>query len=60
MFAEMIARSDEIADLVVAENGKPLGDARAEVGYAAEFFRWYSEEAVRLPGFVSTSPSRGS
>lgn len=57
LFEEMTARTDEIADLIVAENGKPLGDARAEAAYAAEFFRWYSEEAVRLPGFLTTSPS---
>jgi succinate-semialdehyde dehydrogenase/glutarate-semialdehyde dehydrogenase len=57
LFEEMTARTDEIADLIVAENGKPLGDAQAEATYAAEFFRWYSEEAVRLPGFLTTSPS---
>ncbi|WP_199434233.1 aldehyde dehydrogenase family protein [Qaidamihabitans albus] len=57
MYAETIARTDEIAELIVAENGKPMSDARAEVTYAAEFFRWYSEEAVRLPGFLTSSPS---
>jgi succinate-semialdehyde dehydrogenase/glutarate-semialdehyde dehydrogenase len=42
---------------MVAENGKALPDARGEVAYAAEFFRWFSEEAVRLTGSISTAPS---
>jgi succinate-semialdehyde dehydrogenase / glutarate-semialdehyde dehydrogenase len=53
----MIARSEELARLIVLENGKALPDARAEVRYAAEFFRWYSEEAVRLTGEVTTAPA---
>ena len=57
-FALMIERSDELARLIVAENGKVLADARSEFLYAAEFFRWYSEEAVRIPGSVRTAPSR--
>ncbi|WP_240484290.1 NAD-dependent succinate-semialdehyde dehydrogenase [Pseudarthrobacter sulfonivorans] len=57
MFEEMISTADEIAELIVAENGKPFGDAMSEVEYAADFFRWYSEEAVRVPGFLSESPS---
>ncbi|MFF4253876.1 NAD-dependent succinate-semialdehyde dehydrogenase [Streptomyces sp. NPDC001663] len=57
MYDEMVAAADEIAGLIVTENGKPLADARAEVAYAAEFYRWYSEEAVRLPGYLTTSPS---
>jgi succinate-semialdehyde dehydrogenase/glutarate-semialdehyde dehydrogenase len=56
-FTLMTQRSDEIARLMVAENGKALADARGEVTYAAEFFRWYSEEAVRLAGSVLTAPS---
>jgi succinate-semialdehyde dehydrogenase/glutarate-semialdehyde dehydrogenase len=44
----------------VRENGKALPDARAEVGYAAEFFRWYAEEAVRAPGSLSRSPAGGN
>ena len=43
----MTARADELARLVTLENGKALPDARGEVAYAAEFFRWYAEEAVR-------------
>ncbi|WP_067168828.1 NAD-dependent succinate-semialdehyde dehydrogenase [Microtetraspora niveoalba] len=48
---------DDLARLIVRENGKTLTDARAEVAYAAEFFRWYAEEAVRLEGGVLTAPS---
>jgi len=39
------------------ENGKVFADAKAEVNYAAEFFRWFSEEAVRTPGDYRTAPS---
>ena len=53
----MVERVDELAALIVAENGKVLSDARGEVLYAAEFFRWYSEEAVRIPGTVQTAPA---
>jgi len=56
-FELMTQRVDEIATLIVRENGKPLTDARSETTYAAEFFRWYSEEAVRLTGSVSIAPS---
>lgn len=53
----MVERTDDLALLISAENGKALADARAEVGYAAEFFRWYAEEAVRVPGELRTAPS---
>jgi succinate-semialdehyde dehydrogenase/glutarate-semialdehyde dehydrogenase len=53
----MISRSEALAHLIVLENGKALTDARSEVTYAAEFFRWYSEEAVRLAGEVSSAPA---
>ncbi|WP_162529648.1 NAD-dependent succinate-semialdehyde dehydrogenase [Nocardioides caldifontis] len=53
----MTARSEELARLVTRENGKALTDARGEVAYAAEFFRWYAEEAVRAQGSVQTAPS---
>ncbi|WP_455359638.1 NAD-dependent succinate-semialdehyde dehydrogenase [Streptomyces sp. SYSU K21746] len=52
----MAERADEIAQLISAENGKTLADARGEVTYAAEFFRWYAEEAVRAVGQLSASP----
>ncbi len=56
-FELMTARSDEIAHLISLENGKALPDARGETAYAAEFFRWYAEEAVRASGTVMTAPS---
>ncbi len=52
----MHERADELATLIVRENGKALPDARAELNYAAEFFRWYAEEAVRVAGTVQTAP----
>ena len=53
----MTAEHDELARLVVRENGKVLADAQAEVTYAAEFFRWFSEEAVRIDGDYRRAPS---
>ncbi|MEU3980667.1 NAD-dependent succinate-semialdehyde dehydrogenase [Streptomyces sp. NPDC026672] len=53
----MTARAEDLARLVTRENGKALPDARGEVMYAAEFFRWYAEEAVRAYGTVLTAPS---
>jgi len=52
----MVDRADELALLITAENGKALADARGEVLYSAEFFRWYAEEAVRLRGDIQTAP----
>ncbi|MGI5451610.1 NAD-dependent succinate-semialdehyde dehydrogenase [Streptomyces sp. CA-249302] len=46
----ILDRSDELAHLMTSEMGKPLAEARGEVAYAAEFFRWFSEEAVRIDG----------
>jgi succinate-semialdehyde dehydrogenase/glutarate-semialdehyde dehydrogenase len=56
-WALMIERSEALARLMVLENGKALPDARAEATYAAEFFRWYAEEAVRLDGALVTAPA---
>ncbi len=56
-FEAMTRRAEEFAELIVLENGKTLADARSEVAYAAEFFRWYAEEAVRTLGSVQTAPS---
>jgi succinate-semialdehyde dehydrogenase/glutarate-semialdehyde dehydrogenase len=53
----MTAESEELAILVSKENGKILADARAEVSYAAEFFRWFSEEAVRVAGDFRLAPA---
>lgn len=48
---------DMLAELISLESGKALPDAQGEVMYAAEFFRWFSEEAVRLNGELATAPS---
>jgi succinate-semialdehyde dehydrogenase/glutarate-semialdehyde dehydrogenase len=56
-FELMTAQSEQLARLVTLENGKALPDARGEVAYAAEFFRWYAEEAVRASGELVTAPS---
>ncbi len=53
----MTERSEQLARLMVCENGKALRDARGEILYAAEFFRWYAEEAVRIDGHLSIAPS---
>ncbi|MEU0165107.1 NAD-dependent succinate-semialdehyde dehydrogenase [Streptomyces iakyrus] len=50
------ARTEDLALLMTLEMGKPLAEARAEVAYGAEFFRWFSEEAVRIDGGLMTAP----
>ena len=49
-FETIIERQDELAVLMTLEMGKALRESKAEIAYAAEFFRWYSEEAVRING----------
>jgi succinate-semialdehyde dehydrogenase / glutarate-semialdehyde dehydrogenase len=56
-FELMTERTDALARLIVRENGKALSDARGEVTYAAEFFRWFAEEAVRAGGDLQTAPA---
>ncbi|GAA4683831.1 NAD-dependent succinate-semialdehyde dehydrogenase [Phytohabitans rumicis] len=56
-FELMTERAEPLARLIVMENGKALRDARGEVAYAAEFFRWYAEEAVRASGSIGTAPA---
>lgn len=53
----MLAEIEPLALLMSTEMGKTRSDARAEVRYAAEFFRWFSEEAVRISGELRTAPS---
>src|ERR671921_509939 len=54
---EMITeRIDDLALLMTLEMGKPVADSKAEITYASEFFRWYSEQAVRSGGTYSISP----
>ncbi len=55
-FELMMRDKEALAQLISLENGKSLTDARGEVTYAAEFFRWFSEEAVRLNGQLGTAP----
>jgi succinate-semialdehyde dehydrogenase/glutarate-semialdehyde dehydrogenase len=56
-FELMIERKEDLAYLMSLEMGKSLTDARGEVVYAAEFFRWFAEEAVRIGGELRTAPS---
>ena len=53
----VVARTDELATLMTLEMGKPIAEAREEVAYAAEFFRWFSEEAVRIHGRYAVAPN---
>jgi succinate-semialdehyde dehydrogenase / glutarate-semialdehyde dehydrogenase len=55
-FDLMTARTEEVAHLIVREMGKPLAEARGESAYAAEFLRWFSEEAVRANGEFAIAP----
>jgi succinate-semialdehyde dehydrogenase/glutarate-semialdehyde dehydrogenase len=55
-FEALVARVDELALVMTLEMGKSLAESRTEVLYAAEFFRWFSEEAVRIGGRFATSP----
>jgi succinate-semialdehyde dehydrogenase/glutarate-semialdehyde dehydrogenase len=56
----IMSRADDLALLMTLEMGKPLAESRAEIGYAAEFFRWFAEEAVRVAGRYSLAPDGGS
>ncbi|MEO5974701.1 MAG: NAD-dependent succinate-semialdehyde dehydrogenase [Ilumatobacteraceae bacterium] len=59
-FEIMIAEQEDLARLITLENGKILSDSRSEIAYAAEFFRWFSEEAVRVDGDFRRAPSGGN
>ena len=50
-------RAEDLALLMTLEMGKPLAESRAEIAYGAEFFRWFSEEAVRISGRYSVAPN---
>ncbi|MFY9735448.1 MAG: NAD-dependent succinate-semialdehyde dehydrogenase [Rhodoplanes sp.] len=56
----IMAQAERLARLITLENGKALSDSRGEVAYAAEFFRWFAEEAVRNIGQVYNAPSSGA
>jgi succinate-semialdehyde dehydrogenase / glutarate-semialdehyde dehydrogenase len=55
-FESIVRQGDDLALLMTLEMGKPLAESRAEVAYAAEFFRWFSEEAVRIEGRYGVAP----
>jgi succinate-semialdehyde dehydrogenase/glutarate-semialdehyde dehydrogenase len=56
-FEALSARTDELAVLMTLEMGKPVAESKAEIAYAAEFFRWFAEEAVRIEGRFATAPN---
>jgi len=55
-FRLLIERQDDLALLMTLEMGKPVAEAQGEIAYAAEFLRWFSEEAVRIHGDYATAP----
>jgi len=57
VFEAMNERADELALLMTLEMGKPLAESKAEIAYAAEFLRWFAEEAVRIEGRYATAPN---
>ena len=59
-FELITERADDLALLMTLEMGKPLAESRAEIAYGAEFFRWFSEEAVRVCGRYSVAPNGAS
>ena len=56
-FDVLTEEAEQLADLIVRENGKSWADAVGEARYATEFFRWFAEEAVRVPGDYRLSPA---
>jgi len=56
--ALMVANTDDLAVIMSAEQGKPLAEAKGEIGYAASFIEWFAEQARRIDGDVLASPSR--
>lgn len=59
-FEALMDRRDELALLMTLEMGKPIAESRTEIAYAAEFLRWYSEEAARIEGSYKIAPAGGS
>jgi succinate-semialdehyde dehydrogenase/glutarate-semialdehyde dehydrogenase len=56
----IMQRIDDLALLMTLEMGKPLAESRGEISYAAEFFRWFAEEAVRIEGGYAVAPNGAS
>jgi succinate-semialdehyde dehydrogenase/glutarate-semialdehyde dehydrogenase len=53
-------RSDDLALLMTLEMGKAVAESKAEIAYAAEFFRWFSGEALRIDGYYKTAGNAAS
>jgi succinate-semialdehyde dehydrogenase / glutarate-semialdehyde dehydrogenase len=56
-FERLTAESEKFASIIALESGKPMAEARGEVAYAAEYLRWFSEEAVRIHGRYQVAPT---
>jgi succinate-semialdehyde dehydrogenase/glutarate-semialdehyde dehydrogenase len=56
----LMERLDDLALLMTLEMGKPVAESRAEITYGADFFRWFSEEAVRIDGRWTNNPNGGA
>jgi len=56
----IMSRVDDLALLMTLEMGKPLAESKGEITYAAEFFRWFAEEAVRIDGQYAVAPNGAS
>src|SRR5215212_1072825 len=56
-FETIMERIDDLALVMTLEMGKPIAESKAEITYAAEFFRWFSEQAVRIEGRFATAPN---
>src|SRR5689334_20675371 len=56
-FEALTANADDLALVMTLEMGKPLAESKAEITYAAEFFRWFAEEAVRIEGRFASAPN---
>jgi succinate-semialdehyde dehydrogenase / glutarate-semialdehyde dehydrogenase len=57
VFEKITERADDIAALMTLEMGKVVAESKGEVAYGAEFFRWFSEEAVRIAGRYTPAPA---
>lgn len=56
LYRKVMSEQDTFAELICAESGKPLAEARGEVQYAADYLRWFAEEALRMPGLTRQAP----
>jgi succinate-semialdehyde dehydrogenase/glutarate-semialdehyde dehydrogenase len=59
-FEALTERSDELALLMTLEMGKTVAESKAEIAYSAEFFRWFSGEALRIDGYFKTAGNAAS